>query len=945
VVVVATQARSGELALRRLPAVLLDLHAERGTGRLQLRRGRIAKSIDLADGEPVSATSTNRDETLGHFLVSAGVINEAQHRQAVATAAERQCRIGAALVALGYLTPDRLVQELTNQTRHKLVLALRWPQGAWRFDPVPPEKTVDGLRLSMVDVVLAGLRDTAGSSPEDIEALRRLDGQAFELTERGRALRADLAFVFGAEPIAALVDRGAIADIERAAGDPLRGRRLVEALLACDAATPRAAGIGLGARRAPASAPPRSPTPPPVTGNLFDLLFGEDHSHGLSGSIPLELPDAEPDSGVFDGADIASALRTTDESTAARRQLLTEYLRIQGADHYAVLMVAAKASAASLAAALTERRTAFDKTYFARFATPDDLTKLDLIHAAYDRARQTLLDDHRRAAYDRELAGGELAEAPSLAAEMSYRKAEDLMRSQRYAAALPMLEAVVRDSPSQADYHAQLGWCRWCASRKDGAAADHARLALDAALRIDADHAAAHDYKGRIAAVLGVDPSQAAFHLERAVELEPARAEALALLEQQMLARGELRHLERLYKRLIYKVASAGTDAGGRGAAASRATELALWMRLATHYDRHLDDPAAAEVALNNARRLGATDVALPRTEALAAAATSAPLREAGQRWNDARSETAGVQLVSLAEASGELDVAFLAASTMVALEMADPSAAALYDEHRPREVPRARGKLEATHWDQLRHPEDSVEIGELIELLAPAIQTLAPMTLLDLDVDPSQLVGDAEMPTAFARLRAAFAVELTVEAAPVYARPDLGEQVHVAAVATPVLLAGDDALTAPERPPLAFALGRAMTLLWPGRALGASRPARVLKAAVMAAFRDASGTDVGADQPLAAAADQAFRALEQAHRRTARGAVLRLVARQPQLNLSRWSRALLRTADRAGLLLAGDVPAALAGARAAGADGEDLVAFATSDGHRALRAALGLAR
>src|SRR5690242_17625741 len=112
--------RSGELAMRPLPAVLLDLHEEAATGRLVLRRGGVSKSVDLVRGNPVSATST-RDETLGHFLVTSGVITEEQHREAVQHAASRGGKLGEALIALGMLKIDELVDQLGKQARHKLV--------------------------------------------------------------------------------------------------------------------------------------------------------------------------------------------------------------------------------------------------------------------------------------------------------------------------------------------------------------------------------------------------------------------------------------------------------------------------------------------------------------------------------------------------------------------------------------------------------------------------------------------------------------------------------------------------------------------------------------------------------------------------------------------------------------------------------------------------------
>src|SRR5215813_5248677 len=117
--------RSGELAMRPLPAVLLDLHEDFATGKLSLRRGRVAKNIDLVNGNPVSAASTMRDETLGHFLVNSGVISEDQHRAAVARTAEVGGKLGEALVALRVLSVENLIDQLGRQARHKLVQALR----------------------------------------------------------------------------------------------------------------------------------------------------------------------------------------------------------------------------------------------------------------------------------------------------------------------------------------------------------------------------------------------------------------------------------------------------------------------------------------------------------------------------------------------------------------------------------------------------------------------------------------------------------------------------------------------------------------------------------------------------------------------------------------------------------------------------------------------------
>jgi hypothetical protein len=77
--------------------------------------------------------------------------------------------------------------------------------------------------------------------------------------------------------------------------------------------------------------------------------------------------------------------------------------------------------------------------------------------------------------------------------------------------------------------------------------------------------------------------------------------------------------------------------------------------------------------------------------------------------------------------------------------------------------------------------------------------------------------------------------------------------------------------------------------------------------------------------------------------RQQARAVALRLLSRSPQLNLSRWSRALSRTADRVGLVVAGDLPAARRFANDGGATDDDLVEFALSAEHLRLPAELGL--
>ncbi len=912
--------------MRPLPAVLLDLHEDLATGTLILKRGRVSKTVELVNGNPVSTASTPRDETLGHFLVSSGVISEEQHRNGVARVTQNGGKLGEALVALGTVTVEQLIEQLGKQARHKLVQALRWPQGAWRFDETA--EAVEGMQLRMLDVVLGGLKETA---VEDLARLGRLDGLSFELTERGKRIRHELKRVFGERAVLMLSTGSSIGEIERSFPDRAQARQAVDAMLMCDAVTAMAVPVGLGAAPPTLSIDlPRTMTRP--GGDLFEVLF-EDLPNSPDGAAPLEF-DGE-DSGVVSLEDLSQAPAQNEHVVALRQMLTAEHARLKGADHYAVLMVGRKADNDEIETAYRMRVSQLDRGG-ASISEPRERAKLDELRQLYEGARAVLHDERRRHAYDRELAGGELVQVPpAIDTELSFRVAEELMARRQWAQAIGHIKTVIARSPNEADYHAALGWAEWMAGNEALAAGDAARVHVNQALTIDPDHAAAHDYKGRIEAKLHQDDAEALFHLERAVDLDPARVEAIAAIETLLIGRGELRRWERILKRVLFRLRGKST-----------VPEAKAWAKLARLYLDHLDDPASGSAAAATARKIAPNDTDVKALVARTAQTKRAPTEPIRAGWSEALADPhSGAALVNSTVASGHADAAFLAASTMMALGTADAGLAALYEQHRVRAAKFPTRPLGRDHWALLRHKDDNVELGALMELVAPAVHAVAPMTLAESDLDPGMMLADSDVPPAFARLRTSIAELIGVQPAPVYARAELGTQIHVVATDPPVLVAGDEALTAPERPELVFRLVRAMTYLWPGRAVGASRPGRVLRAVVMAVFREASGSDVGLDDPLAEKAAEALRKMSTQARTQARAAALRLLSRGGGLNLSLWARSLTRTADRAGLLMAGDVPAAFTGAAEVGELDRDLQEFAYSAAHVNLRSQLGLSR
>ena len=141
-------------------AVLLDLHEDLATGKLQLRRGRVSKTVDLVNGNPVSTASTPRDETLGHFLVGSGVITERGAPRGGRARAAPSGKLGEALRRAA--DPDGRAADRAARPpgapQAGAGAALAAGRVAVRRRRPRP---IEGMQLRMIDVVLDGLRETA----------------------------------------------------------------------------------------------------------------------------------------------------------------------------------------------------------------------------------------------------------------------------------------------------------------------------------------------------------------------------------------------------------------------------------------------------------------------------------------------------------------------------------------------------------------------------------------------------------------------------------------------------------------------------------------------------------------------------------------------------------------------------------------------------------------
>ena len=961
---------SGELAVRRLAAVLLDLVEEGDSGLLHICRGKISKRISISKGIPVGVRSSARDEALGQFLLSQGLINRRAHHDAIRSVATSKKRIGEVLVELGAITEPQLAIALSAQVRFKLIRSLRWPDGQWRFEPRMDVGDGAGDRIDVVGLVVSGLKESARYNVR-ADYLQDLIDCPLQLNARGVRMQKVWEKLFNpglAGQLIAATDTPILATDLMADGFPRTAvLELIDTLWHCDAVTVlrhdrpsdssarvdivTVADIAARSQRIRRASPSGKP--------LMELLFGDNAEEFATGPKtgseslleqstkvkPVNIASlAPPRLRPLPNAAQAGAQEFEDNATVANapapKELLGLYLRFQGNDFYKIVGADARSEQEQIEAAVA--RTEAELARAGILGSDDETMDVPLarsVKRSFEQARDVLLSASKRANYDRELRENRVSvEADPIKAELAFGRAQEAIKAGSWQQAVRELHVAVEAAPNEATYRAELGWSHYLKGGKSTRAADQARPHLNIALAIDYDHAAAHEYKGLISAALGNDEIEAIFHLNKALDHDPKREKALEALELLYERRGELRRLERLYRQLLQRQVGGEEEAG-------------LWLRAGRLYKTRLDDPRLAEIAFATATELAPNNPDIVRLANELSSGGPAQFAQRGvelvARWlaNPYDGER-GRKLHVLALECRAFDHAFIAASNLVATGGADERAEETYRRYRPRFVVRSQRPIEGPLWDELCDDADSTDVAELLALLAPAIHQLAPISLDDLEVGQRHLIGDDSLPETLISVRDYVAHILRVPVPRIYGRVDFGGQIHVGGLNPPVLLVGTEILATPERLELAFRLGRAMSYLRPGRALGGSHSGTLLRRVVLAAFYVSHPETAPKNQDAdLAAAIASVEGLAIPARRHLRDLVDGAAERSPNLNLTDWKDSLVRTANRIGLLLCGDVPAAMRFAADNGGSQavSELLRFTIGGSFAKMRTALGL--
>jgi len=149
---------TGTLSTMSLPDLLQWLHQARKSGTLVLRADGHAKRLYFTDGDIVSSSSDDPTEYLGQFLLSHGLISEADLQRGMEVQKQTGVLLGRILIMVGTISEDDLKRYLVLKAEETVFSLFLWDDAHFEF--LEGEKQAPNLvpiHVRIDDILLKGL--------------------------------------------------------------------------------------------------------------------------------------------------------------------------------------------------------------------------------------------------------------------------------------------------------------------------------------------------------------------------------------------------------------------------------------------------------------------------------------------------------------------------------------------------------------------------------------------------------------------------------------------------------------------------------------------------------------------------------------------------------------------------------------------------------------------
>jgi len=143
-----------------LPEILATVNRYGVPGVLEVSQADVVKRVYLFGGDIIFATSTDRDESLGDYLVQAGEITKAQLQESShALSQSPGARHGEILVKMGFLDRERLGAAVRKQVQAILWSLFNWSKGQVSFKVgTAKDDEIFKIKIPTARAIVAGCR-------------------------------------------------------------------------------------------------------------------------------------------------------------------------------------------------------------------------------------------------------------------------------------------------------------------------------------------------------------------------------------------------------------------------------------------------------------------------------------------------------------------------------------------------------------------------------------------------------------------------------------------------------------------------------------------------------------------------------------------------------------------------------------------------------------------
>lgn len=964
----------GKLEEGLLARLLVAAADSCATGTLRVSRGKVRKVIYLRQGRPVFVDSNVRNETLGAYLLGRQMIGQQQLAEAIQQARSDNSKLGEALVALGILDDQTVAASLLAQVELKLATALRWCYGAYDFVPGDdvaaqvPSYPVDGVRLVLAAMQrLSSTDDLAARLGPVLDLVPRLAAvgvrqrsrvedafgpRLLQLLDAGASLRqlveqsGDGAVAMSC--VAALQDSGLLEFHEGEAPLAVDGRDADSIAVEDDAEQPWSppveSSVGVELRHLD---PTRRSTPGDVTAPdiTTDRLYGGSGLALLS-EHQAPQPQEEPCEPIPQQASAPQVIELDDDRPTATlappdeagdEELLGWLgdVAATGSEKtfYELLEVCTDASEQDLVGAHSrlDQRCESIQTILGDAGPEAELCVQ--VRQLLGSARATLCDPEQRQRYDQRLTAACSIQEPgrhdTFGAEIYFQQGRTMLQTGQAAEAVEAFRKAVEMNPEQPDYQASLGWALFLQRGRGEAGAMAARSLFQVALGLSPDSAQVHELASRVEEDAH-EHARAAWHLTMALKFGPARLDLFERLKALLFHLADYGELERLYRNMIFRLRDRDPQSTG-----------SLWVDLARLYSDKLAQPDNARLALRVAEKLVPGD---PRLIELRASVDA----EAGADWQHAAAEARREalekpgdpdplhRLLALSQRARQFSAVLAAGGVLAAQGQATPEELAVVESLRPRQLKSREAPIPMEALQAVRHDSDRPSMERLVAELSPLLCQAYGIPLESLGSGEDLACPPERLPAALSAALSHAATALEVGAPSIYLSRTLPGVVPRPG-SEGALLVHESLWTEMDVRLLAFLFGRALSCLGPGRRHVFARPGNDIKTTILAALAACQpGMPLAStDSGVSTLREQIVDDEDLLGRLT--GRVGEVLSEASRLNLSDWMRGIAHTSARVGLLVCGDVLAALCQLQGEASTAKDVTALALSDAGAAL--------